>query len=67
MFTRYASYHLMPLSACPEMAGTVSSGLNKRRQGKSRFNFRAPDEVLFAELGELTRAGVEQYRAQNWL
>jgi len=36
-------------------------------QGKSCFNFRAPDEVLFAELGELTRAGVVEYRAKNWL
>ena len=45
MFPRYASYHLMPLSACPELARTVSSGLKKRMQGKSRFNFRAPDEV----------------------
>ena len=67
MFPRYASYHLMPLSACPEPARTVSSGLKKRMQGKSRFNFRAPDEVRFAELGELTRAGVEKYRAKNWL
>jgi hypothetical protein len=41
--------------------------LKKRMQGKSRFNFRAPDEVRFAELGELTRAGVEKYRAKNWL
>jgi hypothetical protein len=36
-------------------------------QGELRFNFRAPDEVLFAGLGELTRAGVEAYRAKNWL
>ena len=59
MFKRDASHHLMPLSACPELARTVCSGLKKRMQGKSRFNFRAPDEVLFAGLGELTRAGIE--------
>jgi hypothetical protein len=67
MFTRDASYHLMPLSACPDLARAVSSALKKRMQGKSCFNFRVPDEVLFAERGELTRGGVEAYRAKNWL
>jgi len=55
------------LVCIPELARSVFSGLKKRMQGKSRFNFRAPDEVRFAELGELTRAGVEKYRAKNWL
>ena len=63
----YVSYHLMPLYACPELVKTVSSDLKKRMQGKSCFNFRAPDEALFAELSELTKAGLEKYRAKNWL
>jgi hypothetical protein len=67
MFKGYVSYHLMPLYACPELAKMVSSDLKKRMQGKSCFNFRAPDEALFAELGELTKAGLEKYRAKNWL
>jgi hypothetical protein len=62
----YVSYHLMPLYACPELVKTVSSDLKKRMQGKSCFNFRAPDEALFAELSELTKAGLEKYRAKNW-
>ena len=67
MFKGYVSYHLMPLYACPELAKTVSSSLKKRMQGKSCFNFRAPDAALFAELSELTNAGLEEYRAKNWL
>ena len=63
----YVSYHLMPLYACPELVKTVSSDLKKRMQGKSCFNFRAPDVALFAELSELTKAGLEKYRAKNWL
>jgi hypothetical protein len=67
MSKSYVSYHLMPLYVCPELAKTVSSDLKKRMQGKSCFNFRTPDAVLFAELDELTRAGLEKYRAKNWL
>ena len=44
-----------------------ASNLKKRMQGKSCFNFRTLDEALFAELSGLTKAGVEKYRAKNWL
>jgi len=63
----YVSYHLMPLYACPDLAKMVSPDLKKRMQGKSCFNFRAPDEALFAELGELTKVGLDKYRAKHWL
>jgi hypothetical protein len=63
----YVSYHLMALYSCPELLRLISPELKKRMQGKSCFNFKAPDEALFAELGELTRAGLEKYRAKNWL
>jgi hypothetical protein len=36
-------------------------------QGKSCFHFRTLDEALFAELSGVTKAGVEKYRAKNWL
>src|ERR1700691_787047 len=62
----YVSYHLFPLYVCPELGEMVSSALKKRMQGKTCFNFRAPDSTLFAELDELTRAGLEKYRAKNW-
>jgi hypothetical protein len=63
----YVSYHLFPLYVCPEMGKMVSASLKKRMQGKSCFNFRAPDRSLLAELSELTKAGVEKYSAKNWL
>lgn len=63
----YASYHLMPLYICPELVRTISPELKKRMQGKSCFNFREPDPALFAQLADLTEAGLEKYRARKWL
>jgi hypothetical protein len=63
----YVSDHLFPRYPCPEMGRMVSSNLKQRMQGKSCFNFRTLDEALFAELSGLTKAGVEKYRAKNWL
>jgi hypothetical protein len=67
MLKGYVSYHLLPLYACPELVKTVSPELKKRMQGKACFNFRAVDAVLFAELEKLTQAGIQKYRAKNWL
>ena len=63
----YVSYHLFPLYVFPEMGQMVSSRLKKRMQGKTCFNFRAAESVLFAELRHLTKAGLEKYRGKNWL
>jgi hypothetical protein len=63
----YVSYHLMPLYMNPALVKIVSPKLKKRMQGKACLNFREPDEVLFAELGELTKAGLEEYRMKGWL
>lgn len=46
----YVAYHLIPLYRDPALADGLSSGLAKRRQGKTCFNFRAVDDDLFAEL-----------------
>jgi hypothetical protein len=59
----YVSYYLMPLYACPEVAKRkLSAELKKRRQGKSCFNFTAPDAKLFRELAGLTKAGAVAYK-----
>jgi hypothetical protein len=63
----YVSYHLMPLYVCPELAKTVSPELKRRMQGKNCFNFRSRDEALFAELGEVTKSGVEAFRGRSLL
>jgi len=51
----YVAYHLMPLYTDAALSEGVSPALAKRRQGKTCFNFKAVDEVLFAELAKLTR------------
>lgn len=58
---RYVSFHLMPVYVFPETLDGVSDALRKRMQGKSCFNFRAPDDALFGELAELARRGFERY------
>ena len=63
----YVSDPLFPPYASPEMGRMVSSNLKQRMPGKSCCNFRTLNEALFAELSGLTRAGVEKYRAKNWL
>jgi hypothetical protein len=50
----YVSFRLQALLTHPELAAALSPGLSARRQGKSSFNFDAPNERLFAELKELT-------------
>ena len=63
----YVSFHLMPLYWDASLAKRVSPELRKRMQGKSCFNFTAPDPVLFRELSKLTSAGLALYRNKNLL
>ncbi len=50
----YVAYHLIPLYADPRLAAGLSEALERRRQGKTCFNFKGVDEALFAELEALT-------------
>jgi hypothetical protein len=61
---RYVSFYLMPVYGSPGLLGGISPGLRKRMQGKACFNFSAIDEDLLAELADLTKRGIEGYRAQ---
>jgi hypothetical protein len=58
----YVSFHLFPLYTCPEMNASISTALKKRMQGKSCFNFTAPDAALFAELKKLTKEGFRRFK-----
>jgi len=58
----YASFHLMPVYAFPDMLDAVSPELRRRMQGKSCFNFTRIDEPLFAELEGLAARGIERFR-----
>jgi hypothetical protein len=62
----YVSFYLMPLYVAPGMVKQVSPEPKKRMQGKSCFNFTAPDEKLFGELGKLAAQGLEEYRKRGW-
>lgn len=55
----YVAYHLMTLYDHPELAEGLSAELQKRRQGKTCFNFKKADNALFAELAELTKVARE--------
>ncbi len=63
----YVSFHLMPVYVFPDLLEIISPTLNKRRQGKSCFNFKATDTKLFQELKELTEAGYKKYKGANYL
>lgn len=62
----YVSFHLMPVYAFPEIRDQLSPELKRRMQGKSCFNFSAPDEKLFKELAKLTRAGFKRFTAKKF-
>jgi hypothetical protein len=59
----YASFHLFPLYVLPELTAAVPEALARRMQGKSCFNFKAPDPERFAELESLTRAAAARFAA----
>jgi hypothetical protein len=63
----YVSFHLMPLYWEPSLANGLSADLKKRMQGKSCFNFSAPDAALFRELAGVTSRGFALYKRKNLL
>jgi len=62
----YVSYHLMPVYASEEVRSEISPELKKRMQGKSCFNFSAPDPKLFKELSRLTKLGFKRLTAKEF-
>lgn len=50
----YVAFHLMPLYTDPVLASSISPALTVRRHGKTCFNFKTSDPVMFAELESLT-------------
>lgn len=63
----YVSAHLMPVYVHPDILKDVSPELRKRMQGKSCFNFKKPNGILFDELDVLIRAGVSQFELDGRL
>jgi hypothetical protein len=62
----YVSFHLMPVYCCAELLKSMSPELRKRMQGKACFNFREVDTVLFEELAEMTKTGLEKFKQGGW-
>jgi hypothetical protein len=63
----YVSFHLMPVYLWPELLDGISDRLRSRMQGKSCFNFTAPDGDLLSELAELTNRGAAKYREAGYV
>ncbi|HTX17910.1 MAG TPA: hypothetical protein VMG34_04540 [Bacteroidota bacterium] len=53
----YVSFHFMPIYISPVLQKELSKRLKRRMQGKSCFNFKEPDEVLFEDLEKITAKG----------
>ncbi|MGL5837507.1 MAG: hypothetical protein ACRCY3_03305 [Sphingorhabdus sp.] len=54
----YVAYHIMPLYLLPALNEAVPPALEKRRQGKTCFNFKKADKALFEDIRLLTEAAV---------
>lgn len=61
----YVSFYLMPVYMYPGLLETISPALKKRMQGKSCFNFKHVDELLFDELATLTDRGFERFKKEK--
>jgi hypothetical protein len=59
----YVSFHFMPIYMIPALQKNLSKALKARMQGKSCFNFKVVDEVLFNELRALTAEGFKASKA----
>ena len=55
------------VGATSKLTKSMSPELKKRMQGKSCFNFKQPDPVLFKELATLTKQGFEGYKRLGWV
>lgn len=51
----YVAYHLMGLYEHPGLGAGISDEMEKRRQGKSCFNFKKVEPALFYELARLSQ------------
>ncbi len=63
----YVSFYLMPVYTHPQLLEGISPELNKRRQGKSCFNFKKKDENLFRELQSLLKRSYKTYQEVGYV
>ena len=63
----YVSFHLVPLYFFPELLDDISPELKKRLTGKACFNFKKPDEAVFADLENLAKASFETFKQKEMI
>ena len=61
----YVSFYLMPVYMYPDLLKDISPELKKHMQGKSCFNFKQVEPVLFKELAALTKKGCERFKKEG--
>ncbi len=60
-------FYLVPLYYNPALLATITPELEKRKQGKTCFNFQRPDDALFELLNALTARALEYYKRAGFL
>ena len=63
----YVSFHLMGIDASSKARAGMSKALQARMQGKTCFNFKISDEVLFQELEQLTASACEAFKKAGFI
>lgn len=61
----YVSAHLMAVYMHPEMLDGVDPALRKHMQGKSCFNFKAPDDPALDAFAALVEASAARFAAEG--
>ena len=63
----YVSYHLMGMYGNTVLLKGLSKELKARMQGKTCFNFKKTDEIIFQELDALTAESINTFRKGGFI
>ena len=63
----YVSFHLMGLDKNPNLQEALSEKLRSHMQGKTCFNFKNPDQILFEELEQVTHRAIDAFRKAGYV
>ena len=63
----YVSFHIMGLYTNTALQSSMSKELKARMQGKTCFNFRTINEILFKELDQLTVKAIEDFKKLGYV